>query len=72
MKRYNFYVSTMTQALRGRDFLSRVGIRAFVSRNTDIHAGAGCGFSIAVMDNGEKAAQILQKQHIQITRREIV
>ena len=68
MFKKNFYVPTMTQALRGKTVLMQAGIRAFVNRNTDMHAGEGCSYSIAVTENGDKAEWLLRQNHIQITR----
>ncbi len=68
MMTMNFYVPTMTQAMRGKSILMHAGIRAFVNRNTDMHAGEGCSYSIAVTTDGEKAERLLRQNHIQITR----
>jgi len=69
MTRY-FYVPTVTQAMRGKDVLQKAGVTAFVSRNTDMHAGAGCSYSIAVTGDGIRAEQILQKSGVKITRKD--
>lgn len=69
MERWNFHVPTLTQATRGKEVLTAAGIRAFVSRNTDMHAGAGCSYSITVTANAAQAERILRQQHIEITRK---
>lgn len=67
---YYFYVPTVTQAMRGKDALTKAGISAFVSRNTDMHAGAGCSYSIAVNGDGVRAERVLQQGGIKITRKD--
>lgn len=66
---YYFYVPTMTQAMRGKEVLRAVGITGFVSRNTDMHAGEGCSYSIAVTGDGERAERALQQHGVKITRK---
>ncbi len=70
MGRWNFYVPTMTQALRGKEVLAAAGIRAFVSRNTDMHAGEGCSYMITVPADGAKAERVLAQKNIKITRKD--
>ncbi len=66
---YYFYVPTMTQAMRGKDALGTAGITGFVSRNTDLHAGEGCSYSIAVSGDGVRAERVLQQHGVKITRK---
>lgn len=70
MGRWNFYVPTITQAMRGKEALTAAGLRAFVSRNTDMHASEGCSYMIAVQADGAKAEQILKRKNIKITRKD--
>lgn len=70
MQGWNFYVPTITQAMRGKEALRTAGIRSFVGRNTDMKAGRGCSYSITVPNFGEKAERILLEKHIDITRKE--
>lgn len=66
---WKLYVPTVTQAMRGRDMLSGAGIHAYISRNTDISAGVGCGYVIAVHGDGIAAERILRQKGIKITRK---
>lgn len=66
---YYFYVPTMTQAMRGKDALRKAGLVGLVSRNTDMHAGEGCSYSIAVSGDGVRAERVLQQHGIKITRK---
>lgn len=70
MPKWNFYVPTVTQAMRGKTVLAAAGIPAFISRNTDMHAGEGCGYIIIVQQNNERAAAVLTNNNIKITRKE--
>ena len=65
---YYFYVPTMTQAMRGKDALRTAGMVGFVSKNTDLHAGEGCSYSIAVSGDGVRAERVLQQHGVKITR----
>lgn len=66
----NFYVPTVTAAMRGKEVLQAAGIQAFVSRNTDMNASAGCSYSISVLRDGMRARRVLQQSRIRITREE--
>ncbi len=70
MQGWNFYVPTITQAMRGKEVLKMAGIGSFVGRNTDMKAGRGCSYAITVPNFGEKAEGILLKNNIAITRKE--
>ncbi len=66
----NFYVPTITAAMRGKEVLAAAGMQAYVSRNTDMNASAGCSYSISVMHDGMRAQRVLQQNRIRITREE--
>lgn len=68
MKQVFFYVPTITQAMRGKSVLLNAGIRAFVSRNSDMRAGEGCSYSIAVVGDDRRAQTLLLQNQIQVTR----
>ncbi len=70
MGRWNFYVPTITQAMRGKEVLRASGISAFIGRNTDMNAGAGCSYSISVTAGGAAAERILRQHRIKITRKD--
>lgn len=72
MEKWNFYVPTVTQAMRGKRELGAVGITAYIGRNTDMHRTEGCGYIIVVPEDGQRAATVLQKKSISITRHEVV
>lgn len=46
MQRHIISVSSITYAIKGRDFLRKKGIRAFVERRTNDKGNVGCGYVI--------------------------
>ncbi len=66
--RVYFYVATVTQAMRGKNILRANGMDALVGRNTDMYAGAGCGYTVSVSGDGARAAQILKQNGVSITK----
>lgn len=62
--RYN--VSSITNAMRGKALLDRNGIRSFVSRNTSAKIKNGCGYSIDVTSDFERAEKLLTSSGIHI------
>ena len=66
----NFYVPTITAAMRGKEVLAAAGIQADVSRYADMNASAGCSYSISVMQDGMHAQRVLQNNRVRVTREE--
>lgn len=61
-----FNVSSVTNAMRGKDMLEHNGIRAFVSRTIDENGNNGCGYSIMVDRDADRAEQLLLSAGIRI------
>lgn len=61
-----FYVSSITNAMRGKAVLERNGIRAFVSRSRDDCIKNGCGYCVTVMGDFDKAQELLRSVGIRI------
>lgn len=61
-----FNVSSVTNAMRGKDMLEHNGIRAFVSRTIDENGNNGCGYSIMVEHEADRAEQLLLSAGIRI------
>lgn len=53
-----FTVSSVTNAMRGREVLARAGITAFVGRANA--AEEGCGYTLATASDGQRAAALLR------------
>lgn len=60
-------VGSVTYAMKGRELLSKQGIRAYVER---IPGGAGCGYGLYVPRDTEEAARILGENGVKILGRE--
>lgn len=54
-----FNVSSVTNAMRGKSLLEHNGIRAYVGRTIDANGNNGCGYSITVSTEPEKAERLL-------------
>lgn len=59
-----FFMGSVTNAMRGKTVLEQQGYRAFLQRNADMREQNGCGYSLRVYGNGDRAAAILQKSGI--------
>lgn len=46
MQRHIISVSSITYAIKGRDFLRKKGIRAYIERKTNDQGNVGCGYVI--------------------------
>lgn len=51
MQRHIISVSSITYAIKGRDFLRKKGIRAYVERKTNENGNVGCGYVIVATGN---------------------
>jgi hypothetical protein len=61
-----FYVSSVTNAIRGKELLDKNGIRAHISRLADENIKNGCGYCIFVSSDCERAESILRSSGIRI------
>ncbi len=63
-------VSSVTNAIRGKMVLEKAGYKAYVRRSTDAQGHNGCGYSILVQGDGDKAEQLLRKAAVRVVGRE--
>lgn len=61
-------VSSVTYAMKGRELLTRQGVRAYVERIPPSDT-AGCGYGIYVPRGAEEAERILRENGIKILGR---
>ncbi len=61
-----FNVSSVTNAMRGKSLLEHNGIRAYVGRTVDANGNNGCGYSITVSSEPERAERLLTSAGIHI------
>jgi len=59
-------VSSITYAIKGRDLLLSRGIRAYIERTPAHIDRMGCGYSIFVKGDAQRAEQILRNGGIKI------
>ena len=62
------YVSSVTNAMRGKRLLEQQGMRAFLHRSSQPSDGDGCGYSLLVTGSVDTAIQILKKSGVRIIR----
>jgi len=61
-----FYVSSITNAMRGKEILEKNGIRAHISRLADENIKNGCGYCVFVYSDFDEAEEILRSSGIRI------
>lgn len=64
------YVGSVTNAMRGKQLLAGHGMTAYIRRATNMSAGDGCGYSLLVTGDGQRAEQILRTAGVRIVRTE--
>lgn len=69
MKQDRILVSSITYAIKGRDLLRSLGFKAYIERSKGQLEHDGCGYSIYVDKETERAEQILRDHHIRVIRR---
>lgn len=70
MKKQLIQVNSITYAIKGRDILKSNGIKAYVERTPADVDRVGCGYSIYVKGDIEKAKDILKSAGIKIVGRQ--
>ena len=66
MDSYSIAVGTITYAIKGRDLLRDLGMKANITRKTGQNGSAGCGYSIIVRGNIDDAKITLENAAIKI------
>ncbi|MBR6548355.1 MAG: DUF3343 domain-containing protein [Clostridia bacterium] len=69
MKQDRIVVSSVTYAIKGRDLLRSKGFKAYIERSHGRLETDGCGYSIYVDHDTDRAEQILRDHHIRVVRR---
>ena len=67
MQSYVISVSSITYAIKGRDFLRRKGFKAYIEKKTNTKGNAGCGYVIIVQGDREKITNALAVADIKFT-----
>ena len=62
------HIGSITNAMRGKKILEGHGIRAYVHRSSNPIEGDGCGYSLLVVDSGERATRLLKDAGVRIIR----
>ena len=65
MKSVYFNVSSVTNAMRGKNLLEKNGMHSYIHRTVDEEGNNGCGYSITT-DQGERAEPLLTAAGIRI------
>ena len=66
MQRHIISVSSITYAIKGRDFLRKKGIKAYVERKTTDSGSIGCGYVIVATGNLKIIIETLKNIGIKI------
>lgn len=61
-----FFVGSVTGAMRGKRLLEQQGFRAFIQRTSEQREQNGCGYSLKVFGDPNKARQLLQRAGIRL------
>ena len=68
MANFHIHVSSVTNAMRGKQLLEEQGIRAYLHRSFQPSAGDGCGYSLLVTGDVKRAEQILHQRGVRVIR----
>ena len=66
MEKYEIMVGTVTYALKSRDLLRSKGYKAYIERKAKNIGKYGCGYSVVITDNIDRAVSILTDNGIRI------
>jgi len=67
MRRHIISVGGVTNAIKGRDLLRKMGIRAHIERKTNLNGSVGCGYVIVAVGEKQKIINALINVGIKIT-----
>ena len=62
-------VSSVTYAMRGRDILSQYGIKSSIERTPKNSLVKGCGYSLFVPNDTDRAEEILKNSGVRVIGR---
>ena len=66
MESVYFNVSSVTNAMRGKNLLEKNGIHGYINRTVDEEGNNGCGYSILVTGDVARAESLLTAAGIRI------
>lgn len=66
MSKSYFKVNSVTHAMKAKDVLSANGIYAQIVRNINTDKREGCGYSVMIDGDVEKAEAVLRRNHVRI------
>ena len=66
MKSVYFNVSSITNAMRGKNLLERNGIHGYINRTVDEEGNNGCGYSLLVTGDTVRAESLLRAAGVRI------
>ena len=69
MNQERILVSSVTYAIKGRDLLRSMGFKAYIERSKSGLENTGCGYTIYVNEDTDRAEQILKEHHIRVLGR---
>ena len=63
-----FYIITdsVTTAMKGYRILNRNGIKAKIQRTSPAKSSGGCGYSIVILSDPQRAVDVLKRNYIKI------
>lgn len=61
-----FNVSSVTNAMRGKNLLEKNGIHGYINRTVDAEGNNGCGYSLLVRGDAGRAESLLRAAGIRI------
>ena len=62
------FVSSVTNAMHGKRLLEKQGYVVHLQRSSQIREEEGCGYSLLVRDQGDRAASLLAQHGIRVLR----
>lgn len=66
MNKIYIVVGSITNAMRGNEILLGYGIRSVIKRNQSFNKTMGCGYSLEVKEDGDKAVELLRQYNIRV------
>lgn len=68
MGNYYIHVGSVTNAMRGKQILTEQGMHAYLHRASRPTEGDGCGYSLLVTGDVQKAEQALRRNGVRVIR----
>lgn len=68
MANQHLHIGSITNAMRGKKILESHGVRAYIHRSSNPLDGDGCGYSLLVVDGGDRAMRLLKEAGVRVIR----